>query len=249
MASEQYPVSQTDYKDNKPVFEDMADELMSRVAQLSSEEASDILDISRQLGIKSVNLAYDFANKSMGNPAIFAFTGEAFKGLNAKNLSAQALQRAESDVRIISSAYGILSTTDIIKPYRLEFKKDIAPSSLTPVKYFKQKVTVKVVNHIKQNNIKDIIDLLPSDADACLDWKIIRAYAKVHKVIFKIFTQDGLKTPIAKRLKELRGLMCRTILEENIQSFNQLISFESNHFIYSEKDSKPGLPVFIASEF
>ena len=249
MSSEQLPLASSEYENHMPLLEKMADAIMSNISHLSPPEISEKMGISGQLGVKTLNLAYDFANKTIGYLALEGFTGEAYKGLEAFTMTKEGKDNAAKDLRIISSAYGYLRPSDIIKPYRLEYNKEICPDDMTPIKYFKPKVTVEIVKEIKEANIKDIIDLLPADADAMLDWKIIRAFAKVHKICFKVMKSDGsLKTPIAKRLKELRGKMSRFIFENGIDSFNQLISTESPDFIYSPLDSKPGLPVFISTE-
>lgn len=232
----------------KPILEKEADSLMATIAEKSPSEISQSLDISHQLAIKTHLLSYDFPNKSMGLKAIKAFTGEAFKGLDEATFSSQGAVAAENDLRIISSVYGFLRPTDIIKPYRMEFDKKII-NNITPAKFFKPKVTIEIVKEIKNGQIKDILNLLPVNAEESLDLKIIRAFAKVHKVVFKTISSDGrLKTPIAKRLKELRGIMAREIFESGIKSFEELINHESENFIYSPNDSKPGLPVFISAE-
>ena len=247
MESSQLPVTQELFSNNSPVFEDMANALMQNIEDYTPLQLAEILGISNQLAIKAHNLAFDFPHKLSGYKALTGFTGEAFKGLQASSLSPEALMNAQNNLRIISSVYGILKPFDIIKPYRCEYNKPVAPGHLTPINYFKQKVTVHLVNYIKENKISDVIDLLPADADKCVDWKIVRAFSKVHKVVFKSFSQDGsLKTPLAKRLKELRGIMARSILMYNIKSFNELTDFSSDQFIFSPKDSKPLLPVFIS---
>ena len=247
MRAEQQPVAPSQFSEKSPLLETMADKLMADFSSFSPYEISERLGISLPLAIKSRSLAYEFANKSIGSQALYTFTGEAFRGLQATSLSPEAKEIADTSLRFISSAYGILSPSSIIKPYRLEYNKKCAPEDKTPVQYFKSKVTIAVVNQIKTDGVKDIINLLPADAEMMLDWKIIRAFAKVHKICFRSMLPDGkLRTPSSQRLKELRGLMCRMILQNSIQSFSSLISQESPHFAYSPDDSRPLLPVFIA---
>ena len=247
MSGTQLPQTAETLESHRPVFEDTADELMNYLSTLTPAQISEKLGVSAQLGIKARNLAYDFPHKSMGYPALTAFTGEAFRGLEADTLPEEAIDRANEDLKFISSVYGLLNADDIIKPYRMEFNKPIFPDNKTSIQTYKPKITTSLAKLIKNNKINDIIDLLPNDADKCIDWKIIRAFTKVHKVVFQVMGQDGkFKTPIAKRLKELRGLMARIILMENIESFKQLTEVENDQFIFSPELSKPGLPVFIS---
>ena len=246
MAGNQYPVDADLFDKNKPELENIADSIMENIKDIPAEELSHIMGISRKLAITAVKYAYDFPNKTTGYTTLEGFTGEAYRSLDVKSLNNTALQNINPQLRIISSAYGLLKPSDIIKPYRLEYNKPLGPSNNTPIKIFKPKVTVELVKYLKDQNIKEIIDLLPADADSCVDWKIVRAFAKVHKICFYTMNNDGTtKTPIASKLKSMRGLMARNILENNISSFEELTGFESDNYVYSAADSKPGLPVFI----
>lgn len=246
MTSLQMSVSQEDFKRFQPPLEKSADELMKHLEGLSPHDISNILGISGQLAIKTHNLAFEFPHKMTGQKALESFTGEAYRSLDISSFSKEELDRANQNLRIISSVYGILEPLNIIKPYRFEFNKPLWPDNKTSIQIFKPKVTIELAKLIKEEKIGEIIDLLPADADKCIDWKILRAFTKVYKVCFQQMLPDGtLKTPIAKRLKELRGLMARTIFKENIQSFKNLISYNSNYYVFSPEHSKTGLPVFI----
>ena len=247
MSSLQNPIEKEEYFSHTPIFESMADQIMSNMASLPPEEIARNLNFSFQLAVKAHDLAYDFPHKLTGYRAINGFIGEAFRALDINSLDKSLIPSLDSQLRIISSIYGILKPSDIIKPYRYEFNKSLSPDSKTSIQIYKPKITIDLVKYIKDNKVKDIINLLPADADKCIDWKIVRAYTKVHKVCFQVMSSEGkLKTPITNRLKELRGLMCRSILENGIKSFEELTELESPHFIFSPVDSKPGLPVFIS---
>lgn len=249
MLADQSAISESDFKNHEPSLERMADDVMRNMANLSPSEIAEILGISYPLAVKSHSFAYDFPHKITGYPSIKGFIGEAFKALDIKTIPDFSAESADTSLRIISSVYGILKPSDIIKPYRCEFNKKICPGNLTSQQYFKSKITVELVNYIKENQIREIINLLPGDADKCIDWKVVKAFATVYKICFQNISTDGkLKTPIANRLKELRGLMCREIIKQKIGIFETLKYLEHSQFIFSPNDSKPGLPVFIASE-
>ena len=248
MSVDQNDIDAATFENNKPFFENDADAIMAYIERLSPLEISDILGISLQLAVKAHTLAYDFPHKPRGYEALYGYTGEAFKALQAETLGKEATKQAFDRLWMVSSVYGLLKSSDIIKPYRCEFNKPIIERGKTPAQFYKSKNTIELARHIKSNKITDVINLLPGDADKCIDWKIIRAFAKVHKIVFQTITPEGrLKTPIAKRLKELRGTMARTILLQNIKSFKELTVVESPEFIYSPTDSKPLLPVFITN--
>lgn len=229
-----------------PVFEEKASLLMHDLSEMPIDEIAEGLGVSHQLAVKAHNYAYDFSFKSTGNKALYSFTGEAFRALDAKTLSVEAVDKATKDLKFISSVYGFLNAGDIIKPYRFEFNKPLAPGNLTSIQYYKSLVTSHVVNLIKEEEVTEIINLLPGDADKCIDWKIVKAFIKVYKICFQnVGGGEKLTTPYSKRIKELRGSMARTILMENIETFKDLTEHPTADFIYSPDYSKPGLPIFI----
>jgi cytoplasmic iron level regulating protein YaaA (DUF328/UPF0246 family) len=55
-----------------------------------------------------------------GLQAAFAFNGDVYQGLRARDLDKKALAWAQEHVRILSGLYGVLRPLDAIQPYRLE---------------------------------------------------------------------------------------------------------------------------------
>ena len=55
-----------------------------------------------------------------GLQAAFAFNGDVYLGLKARELDRRALAWAQDHVRILSGLYGLLRPLDAIQPYRLE---------------------------------------------------------------------------------------------------------------------------------
>ena len=55
-----------------------------------------------------------------GLQAAFAFNGDVYLGLKARELDKKALAWAQDRVRILSGLYGVLRPMDAIQPYRLE---------------------------------------------------------------------------------------------------------------------------------
>lgn len=246
MSPVQFQINETEYKDHTPLLEETAELINKSISELSAATISEILGVSNQMAVRILKLAYDFPLKSMGYPAYKGFTGEAYKYLDFNSIPPEKLIYAEESLRIISSLYGILRPSDIIKPYRLDFNKNCGPGKQNLAKYLKPKVTIELVRLLKEKKTTEVIDLLPADAALCIDWKIVRAFAKVNKVCFKRIKNDGtLVTPIASHLKELRGLMTRDIILNKINSFNDLVSFESDNYNFSPTDSKTGLLFFI----
>lgn len=63
--------------------------------------------------------AFDPASED-GVQAAFAFNGDVYLGLKARELSRAQLTWAQGRLRILSGLYGLLRPLDVIQPYRLE---------------------------------------------------------------------------------------------------------------------------------
>ncbi|HYC75505.1 peroxide stress protein YaaA [Brevundimonas sp.] len=63
--------------------------------------------------------AFD-ADSTGGVQAAFAFAGDVYEGLKARELDAASLGWAQDHIRILSGLYGLLRPLDRIQPYRLE---------------------------------------------------------------------------------------------------------------------------------
>src|SRR5690606_5796426 len=59
-------------------------------------------------------------------PAILAFNGDVYEGLDAKSLSEARLQWAQEHVALLSGLYGVLRPLDLMQPYRLEMGTRLA---------------------------------------------------------------------------------------------------------------------------
>lgn len=222
-----------------PVFETEASEIIEYLSSATTDELAMRISISHALAAKAARMIYEFPNKSTGSEAISAFTGEVFRGIDISTVSETAKTFAASHMMIISSLYGLLRTDDIVKPYRLDFNAPCAPDGEKLSKFWKAKLSAALLSHLKDTGEKEVLDLLPAEAAKCIDWKIIKTFAKVMKVDFKTIDNNGnLKTPHSGKLKEMRGKMVRAVISEKIDNFKDLTdchtpSFAPDHDLHN----------------
>ncbi len=228
MLGQEQPVSRECYEANTPAGEAFADETMSRISGMDVADIAAAIKISPAMAARVVRMAYEFPDKQIGLRAIDAFTGVVFKNFDFPSLSPAEKQRTAANVRIISSLYGWLRPEDIIKPYRFDFTTPLAPDDKTFAAWWKKDVTIQLVRHLKATGEKDILNLLPADAAKCIDWKLVKNFAKVWKVDFK--EQDGaaVRTPHAGKLKALRGHLLRQIITRDITSPGSLMTLDTD---------------------
>lgn len=228
-----------------PRFEAQASEIMDAVAVMESAQVAAMLHCSSPLAVKSLALARRFADKAFGLAAIDAFTGVVFRSLDAATLSADAALRCRRDVRIVSSVYGLLRPDDFVQPYRMEFSASIDGLASPLKRFWKPKLTVAAGSYMRQTPDASILVVLPADAAACFDWKLLRAFGPVGFVELREYRDGRLATPRANRLKERRGALVRLLLEQNAESPAALRSLRSPDFEFLEESPWPGRYVML----
>lgn len=223
------------YLDHRPLYEETAEEIMAAIKEIPLADIAEMTRFSGKLTSSLQKYAYNFSYKSTGMKAIEAFTGVVFKALDYTTLRDDVKLRCTNKVRIISSLYGWLRPDDIVKSYRLDFTShlDFPPTDGKAMNIFwRQDVTKALVKEVQNQGDNEILLLLPSDAANCIDWKLVKRFAKVWKVDFQEIKEgDNLKTPNAGRLKTLRGTLLRQILMENISNINELLQIVSPHYL------------------
>ncbi len=216
-----------------PIGEPQADEIMWGLREATEQEIMNLLKVSANMAREIRKMIYSFPDKLQGLPAIEAFTGVVFRYLRASDWSDREIKFASSHLRIVSSLYGLLRPEDIIRPYRLDYTAKAAPGDLSLQNFWKKQCTIDLVKHIQATGQTEILNLLPTDASRCFDWKLIKRFARVYIVQFKELTDSQtMKTPVANRLKELRGKMTREIISNRYEKVDNIKTIEHDDFIY-----------------
>ena len=232
MASAETDVSREELAECRPLFDGIANAIMDSLRDRTPEQLAAEAGITLRLAASLRRMIYEFPNKSTDLRAIEAFTGVVFRQLRLAGYDAAQKKFLQDNVRIVSSLYGWLRPDDIVKPYRFDFKSHVAPLGETLMKYWKKDVTIAMAQELRAKGDTVIIDLLPSDAAKCVDWKLIKQFANVYKVDFKMYDgTDVMKTPNAGRLKELRGRLLDLIVRNGISSPADIASMESSDFM------------------
>ncbi len=232
MAAGQHEVSREEFVEHRPLFDGIANAIMDSLRDRSVEQLCAEAGITARLAVSLRRMIYEFPDKSLGIRALSTFTGVVFRQLNLEAYGDAQKAFISANMRIISSLYGWLRPDDIIKPYRFDFKSHVAPLGETLMKYWKKDVTIALVRDLQARGDREIIDLLPADASKCVDWKLVKRFAKVYKVDFKtIIGPDETKTPNSGRLKELRGRLLDQVIREGVTDPAAIATLDSADYM------------------
>ncbi len=107
--------------------------------------------------------------------------------------------------------------------------------------FWKSKVTNQLKSELTEDEL--IVNLASNEYFSVINSKEVSN--KIISPQFKDFRNGTLKI-ISFYAKKARGLMSRFIIDNNVKSVNEIISFDSGGYSYSKKDTTDELkPVFI----
>lgn len=198
-------------------------------------------DIARQNRLRYMH----FAGEGSRLQAVLAYTGVVYKYLDAQSFTPDDKTYAQEHLWITSFLYGLLRPADMIKPYRLEGNVVLPDNGVSMFDYWKPLLTDVLIDSVKASGGL-LVDLASSEMRRLFNWRKVAREVDVVRPEFYVNKGGRLKT-IVIYAKICRGAMTRYLLQNRIDNADKLKSFDFEGFSYSEVDSKPGCPVFVAN--
>jgi len=228
-----------------PQFVSQSAELIEVLKHKTPAQISELMDLSDNLA--ALNVArYEawrpkFTAKN-SKQAVLAFNGDVYDGLEAKSLKPKDLEWAQDHVCILSGLYGVLRPLDWMQPYRLEMGTALKVGSHKNLySFWKDKITNQLNAEMDSDEL--FINLASNEYFSVIDAKSL--VAKIVTPQFKDFKNGKLKI-ISFFAKKARGMMARHLIENNASKMEDIISFTSQGYSYSEEETTDVLsPVFI----
>jgi cytoplasmic iron level regulating protein YaaA (DUF328/UPF0246 family) len=106
-----------------PAYLKQSETLIKQMRKLSPADIANLMHLSDPLAQLNFGRYAEWSlpfSPENAKQAVLAFDGDVYDGLAAKDLSADDLDFAQKQVRILSGLYGILKPLDLMQPYRLE---------------------------------------------------------------------------------------------------------------------------------
>lgn len=235
------PTSRT----TQPLFLKEAARLNSILSKKKPRTLSRLMDISADLAELNWQRNQDFKlpfTPENARPAVYAFDGDVYQGLDAYTLPDTALNKLQERLRILSGLYGILKPFDLIQPYRLEMGTQLKIGRNKNLYAFWKKTLTDYLNsELEENEL--FLNLASTEYYGVLDEK--RLKVPVVTPIFKDWKNDNLKV-IGFFAKKARGAMVRYILDTDANSLDAIREFNYLDYCYSKAHTLKALqPVFV----
>ena len=165
-------------------------------------------------------------------PAILAFKGDVYTGLEADSFNNSQLKFSQKHVRILSGLYGLLKPLDLMQPYRLEMGTKLKTGKLKNLYEFWDNQITDLLNQDFKKS-KSTIFLNLASQEYMKSVQKDRLEGPLVNVHFKEDRNGKLKV-IAFNAKKARGAMANLIVKNNITKVNDLYGLTVNGYVYDE---------------
>jgi cytoplasmic iron level regulating protein YaaA (DUF328/UPF0246 family) len=168
--------------------------------------------------------AFDPASEE-GVQAAFAFNGDVYAGLKARELDKKSLGWAQNHVRILSGLYGVLRPLDAIQPYRLEMGVQLKTKRGGSLYDFWGARISEALNEAAMGQKdKTLVNCASGEYFGAVD----RAALKLPVLSCRFLEEkDGEARMLSFFAKKARGLLARYAIDNRIERHEDLKGFDS----------------------
>jgi len=224
-----------DVKPSIGSFLNESEGLIKKLQKFSSKKIAKMMHVSTDIA----DLNYEryqtwekpVAENEAVKPAISCFTGEVYRGLDAKNLDTKQMEKAQNDLRILSGLYGIMKPLDLMFPYRLEMgtKWAVTPKTKNLYQFWGKKLAQSLNEEMTES--EELINLASTEYFKAVDLKVLKA-----NVITPVFKElkNGEYKVVMTYAKNARGRMTRYLIENNINKAEDMKGFNWDGYLFHE---------------
>jgi cytoplasmic iron level regulating protein YaaA (DUF328/UPF0246 family) len=234
-----------DAEETSPRFRTEANKLVKELRKKSPGDLQDLMSISEKLAQLNVDRFHNFSTTRLpayAKPALFAFQGDVYRGLEASSLNKNQISYLQNHLRILSGLYGLLRPLDVIQPYRLEMGTSLHVNGYDSLyAFWGDKIARALSGDLKEQQDEIIVNLASQEYFKAADRKALKG--KVIDVRFEDFTNGAYKI-IAVYAKMARGMMVRFMAEHEVTEIEQLKAFDTDGYSYDDRESTSGMLVF-----
>jgi uncharacterized protein len=232
-----------------PQFLSDARALIELLRAQSSAEIAALMDLSDALVALNVARYREWSARMTvrnSKPAVLAFNGDVYDGLDARSLSAADLQWAQGHVSILSGLYGVLRPLDRIQPHRLEMGTALANQhGKNLYAYWGDRLAEHLNAQLAADpecpDLPVIVNLASQEYFKAVHRKLLRP--RVIECVFEDW-KGGRYKVISFFAKRARGLMLRHAIQTRLDTPEALQAFALAGYAYAPLESSPDRLVF-----
>jgi hypothetical protein len=232
-----------------PQFVPKSGELIDILKRKSGTEIAQLMELSDSLA--SLNVARYGAwspqfTEANSKPAVLAFNGDVYEGLDAGSLGEDDLHWAQQHLLILSGLYGVLRPLDRMQPYRLEMGTALENARGKNLYAFWGDTLARHINERLRSDPSPVIVNLASQEY----FKAVRPTAsnrwleaRVIECVFEDWKAGQYKV-ISFHAKRARGLMARFAIARRALTPQALLAFDLEGYCHAAEASDEQRLVF-----
>ncbi len=236
----------TTAKHTQPEFSSEAQALAVLMARKKPAALQSLMSISQELAKLNHARFQSWSPQPVPDavrPALFAFKGDVYLGLDAGTLKARDIDYAQTHLRILSGLYGLLRPLDLIQPYRLEMGVALKnPRGRSLYAYWGETPARALAVQAKSLRTRVLVNLASQEYFRAVDQQALEL--DIVTPVFKDWSRGQYRV-ISFFAKRARGMMVRYMLERRCRRPAELLAFDSAGYAYDEASSTPSMPVFV----
>lgn len=232
-------------KATDPLFVDQAAQLAEVMRTQTPAQVATLMDLSdalAQLTVGRFGAWQPQATAANSKPAVLAFAGDVYDGLQAATLTQADLTWAQKHLVILSGLYGVLRPLDRLQPYRLEMGIALAnPRGKDLYAFWGDRIAEHLNQRLEDERARVVVNLASVEyARAALRPAL---QARVVDCVFEDW-KDGRYKIISFFAKRARGLMARWAIEQRVATPGRLKQFQADGYAFDSVESSADRLVF-----
>lgn len=227
----------------EPLFLKESRQIQKVLKKESPKDLSELMHISEKLADLNWQRNQDWSTPftaKNARPAIYAFDGDVYTGLDAYSIPTDKLETLQDSLRILSGLYGYLKPLDLMQAYRLEMGTKLPiGENKNLYEFWKTTITKSLNKELKEGEL--FVNLASNEYFSAVDVKALKV--PVITPDFKDYKNGKLKI-ISFFAKKARGMMVRYIIDTNAKTIDDLKGFNYDGYQFDANLSKGNNLVF-----
>lgn len=227
-------------------FSEETEYLVRQLKKYSREDIRQLMSVSEKLAAETYKMYKEFDLSFPENsviPALYAFKGDVYQGLDVLAMSEDDVLFAQKSIRILSGLYGVIRPLDGILPYRLEMGSSLkTQNGKSLYSFWTDKITSLIQKDLDEEGHDYIINLASKEYIKSVNTSLLRQ--PVIEVDFYEM-KNGKKTFASVFAKKARGLMASFIVREKIENPRHLAAFQTEGYSLDHESSSDHHFVFV----
>ena len=230
----------------EPAFPEDASRLARTMRNLPLRDLKGLMDLSDDLARLNRDRFRAFEDTpaaDLTRPAVLAFAGDTYQGLDAGTLDEDGMGWAQDHLRILSGLYGLLKPLDAIQPYRLEMGSRLKTRrGASLYDYWRDQLSKALKAEAEAMGTDTLLNCASQEYFGAVPLKPLKL-----NVITPQFLEekDGKAKIVSFFAKRARGAMARYAIDNRLTDPEAITAFDQDGYTYRPDLSAPGKPAFV----